>query len=303
MACADIGAECGYLTSVLAELVDCEGCVYSIENNPERFAFLERNILDNEYNWVIYKPNLDEMDIPKSDFLHISSESVLTDIFFKLASLVGSSPHISLICHINPESRPEKPVDFDNFFEALHNMGFEGYLFPSFNSLESKEQLLTNHSIKSNIALPRHTFFNCKGQRMIDKSLYRQTCARFFQYMKRARRIYLGDHTLLGGNVIGQQILTDARHAPSIKAFFTPHPIESSVMALLFHMVKGGMVCADIGAGCGYHSVYLASLAGPHGKIYSFEGIPERFNLLIKNTLMNEPQHYRLYQPHTCRWC
>lgn len=149
MACADIGAECGYLTSVLAELVGCEGHVYSFENDADRFDLLERNILTNDYTWAVYKRNLNDVNLPALDFAHISSEEDLPDIFSDIQSVVESSPRISLICHINPKSMQQRPAKFDDCFEMLHNMGFEGYLFPTLDTLESKEQLQRNHLVKS----------------------------------------------------------------------------------------------------------------------------------------------------------
>lgn len=123
----------------------------------------------------------------------------------------------------------------------------------------------------------------------MDKSKYRKNCARFFDFLKKGRGgIYIGDNTVLCGNVVGQQILSDVRHPRSLQISFTPRPVDMGVMAFLYYFIKGGMVGAEVDAGCGYYSIFLTSLVGPNGKIYSFEPIPECYELIIRNTRMNE---------------
>ncbi len=123
----------------------------------------------------------------------------------------------------------------------------------------------------------------------MDREKYRRHCALFYEFLKGGRGgIYIGDNTVLCGNVGGQQVLSDVRHTRSLKISFCPSPAEMGVMAVLYYFVKGGMVGAEIDAGCGYYSIFSSSLIGPSGKIYSFEPIPECFKLLVKNTQMNE---------------
>lgn len=124
---------------------------------------------------------------------------------------------------------------------------------------------------------------------MIDSKKYRQTCIAFFKSLKRGRAaVYIGDNRLLGASVVGHQILCDARHVPSLKSFFLTDPVEASVMALMYHCVKAGMVCVDIDAGSGSYSIFLASLAGANGKVYSFESLPECYELLLENRQLND---------------
>lgn len=123
----------------------------------------------------------------------------------------------------------------------------------------------------------------------MDKLKYRKNCARFFDFLRKGRGgIYIGENMVLCGNVVGQQILSDVRHPPSLQISFMPYPVDMGVMAFLYYFIKGGMTGAEIDAGCGFYSIFLASLVGPSGKIYSFEPIPECCALIVKNTQMNE---------------
>ncbi|MBA2728226.1 MAG: hypothetical protein H0U49_08670 [Parachlamydiaceae bacterium] len=123
----------------------------------------------------------------------------------------------------------------------------------------------------------------------MDKLKYRKNCSLFYGFLKIGRGgIYIGDNTVLCGNVSGQQILSDIRHSRSLQISFKPRPVDMGVMAFLYHYIKGGMVGAEIDAGCGFYSIFLTSLVGPNGKIYSFEPIPECYDLIVRNTQMND---------------
>lgn len=125
--------------------------------------------------------------------------------------------------------------------------------------------------------------------KMFDFEVYRTACNKFSQLVRKGRGgIYLGGYEVLAANIFGHQILTDSRHFTSLKMLYVPSAAEISVLAVMFQLVKPGMVCADVGAGCGYYSIIEASLAGPCGKIYSFEMIPECFKLLEKNMEIND---------------
>lgn len=124
---------------------------------------------------------------------------------------------------------------------------------------------------------------------MIDRQKYKHTCIAFFKSLKRGRAaVYIGNNMLLGASVVGHQVICDARHVPSLRSFFINDPVEASVMALMFHSVKAGMVCVDIDAGSGTYSIFLASLAGTNGKVYSFESLPECYEMLLKNAQLND---------------
>jgi FkbM family methyltransferase len=48
----DIGAQLGYMTAHLAELVGPTGCVHSFEPDPKALALLRRTVKANEHSWV-----------------------------------------------------------------------------------------------------------------------------------------------------------------------------------------------------------------------------------------------------------
>lgn len=122
-----------------------------------------------------------------------------------------------------------------------------------------------------------------------DLDNYRASCNKISQLIRKGRGgIYLGGYDVLGSDIFGHQYIVDSRHASSLKLLYAPPPIEASILGLLINIIRRGMVCVDIGSGCGYYSIILASIAGKHGKVYSFETIPECFNMLKKNIEMND---------------
>lgn len=124
---------------------------------------------------------------------------------------------------------------------------------------------------------------------MWDDDRYRNACNSISKLVRIGRGgIYIGGYDLLGSTIFGNQMVIDSRHEPSLKNLYVPPPVEISVLALLMNIIKQGMTCIDIGAGCGYYTIILSSIIYPHGKIYSFESIPECFHLLQKNIRLNE---------------
>lgn len=63
---------------------------------------------------------------------------------------------------------------------------------------------------------------------------------------------------------------------------------EPKLMQVVTDIVKQGMTVIDVGAHIGYYSLYFAKCAGPTGRIFSFEPVPENFELLRKNVLLNQ---------------
>lgn len=124
---------------------------------------------------------------------------------------------------------------------------------------------------------------------MFDFDKYHHCCAALLDFMKKGRGgIYIGGFNILGANVFGQQLIVDSRHAYSLKRLYVPSPVETSVLALMIQLITKGMTCLDIGAGCGFYSLLASAVSGPHGKIYSFEPIPECFSLLKENKEIND---------------
>jgi FkbM family methyltransferase len=55
----------------------------------------------------------------------------------------------------------------------------------------------------------------------------------------------------------------------------------------MINTVRPGMVCLDAGANIGYFTVLMAELAGPTGKVYAAEPIPETRRYLQQNIAIN----------------
>ena len=58
---------------------------------------------------------------------------------------------------------------------------------------------------------------------------------------------------------------------------------EQHIAALMMEHVRAGDVCADVGANIGYFTAVLSTLAGPTGRVLSFEPVPENFQILAIN--------------------
>jgi len=62
---------------------------------------------------------------------------------------------------------------------------------------------------------------------------------------------------------------------------------EPKSMRLMAHHVKSGSVAYDLGANYGMHTLYLARLVGPAGRVYAFEPNPEVFSALEEHVALN----------------
>jgi FkbM family methyltransferase len=69
-------------------------------------------------------------------------------------------------------------------------------------------------------------------------------------------------------------------------AYFTG-TYEPGITNLLQCIVSPGDICADIGANIGWHSLVMAQAAGPLGKVFGFEPMPETFALYSANVRQN----------------
>ncbi|MBA2728225.1 MAG: hypothetical protein H0U49_08665 [Parachlamydiaceae bacterium] len=154
MRCLDIGAGTGYYSMVLAKLVGPKGQVFSFEDDEGCYRLLKRNVKLNAFTSIcgVKRPTgIDQyLDSHKNsiNFVHISSESNLANIYRDMQITVRLNPSIQILCHINPELLLKMPSLYEPFFQAVISDGFEGYLFPSLNSLDSKEQLTEDPSVK-----------------------------------------------------------------------------------------------------------------------------------------------------------
>lgn len=67
---------------------------------------------------------------------------------------------------------------------------------------------------------------------------------------------------------------------PPLRDAGTWEPLEG---ALIDQRVHAGMVCLDVGAHVGYHTVRMARAVGPSGRVVAFEPAPQNYALLCAN--------------------
>ena len=58
---------------------------------------------------------------------------------------------------------------------------------------------------------------------------------------------------------------------------------EHHIAELMMTHVRPGDICVDVGANIGYFSAVLSRLAGAAGRVFSFEPVPENFDVLAIN--------------------
>jgi FkbM family methyltransferase len=62
---------------------------------------------------------------------------------------------------------------------------------------------------------------------------------------------------------------------------------EPQSVKLIRQYLRPGSQCIDAGANIGFFTCLMASIIGPHGKVYAFEPMPESFTLIEKNLQEN----------------
>jgi len=134
---------------------------------------------------------------------------------------------------------------------------------------------------------------------MISAFQFQQSC-HIFSHNARERRggIYTGEGQILGKDLVGHQLLIDSRHFSDLKTFYVPPLLDITIQAILYHLVQPGMRCLEVGTGCGYYSLYLASLVKQTGQIYGFEANPTYFTFLKKNIKANDLNWITPIQSH-----
>jgi FkbM family methyltransferase len=84
--------------------------------------------------------------------------------------------------------------------------------------------------------------------------------------------------------------LPEHYHRPSFSlGLFEPHVVEA-----MRHHVRPGAVAYDVGANVGYHTLYLADLVGPSGKVLAFEPNPSDHARLQWNVQANQARSVRI---------
>ncbi len=84
--------------------------------------------------------------------------------------------------------------------------------------------------------------------------------------------------------------------SPAFKNFLKDNPHEGGEVKFLESVAKEGMNVIDIGANIGVTSVAIAKRIGRGGKLYSFEPVPEYFDILKENLSSNGLENVKAYE-------
>jgi FkbM family methyltransferase len=84
-------------------------------------------------------------------------------------------------------------------------------------------------------------------------------------------------------------------NSPAFKNFLKDNPHERGEVKFLESILEEGMNVIDIGANIGITTVAVAKKIGRRGKLYSFEPVPEYFDILKKNISSNRLENVKVY--------
>ena len=85
-------------------------------------------------------------------------------------------------------------------------------------------------------------------------------------------------------------------NSPGFKRFLRDNPHENGEVKFLESNLQKAMNVIDIGGYVGVSTVVIAKKIGETGKLYSFEPVPEHFNILNKNISSNSLRNVKTYQ-------
>ena len=86
-------------------------------------------------------------------------------------------------------------------------------------------------------------------------------------------------------NIDGHKMYLDSKD--SLELLKVKDGVEVIASEIMEQRIKPGYVVLDLGANIGYHTLSMAKLVGPGGRVFAFEPDPENFALLKKNTEIN----------------
>jgi len=84
--------------------------------------------------------------------------------------------------------------------------------------------------------------------------------------------------------------------SPAFKNFLKDNSHEAGEVKFLESIAKEGMHAIDIGANIGITTVAIAKRIRKGGKLYSFEPVPEYFNILKDNVSSNGLENVKVYE-------
>jgi len=82
---------------------------------------------------------------------------------------------------------------------------------------------------------------------------------------------------------------------PAFITFLKEHPHEAAEVKFLGSIVKEGMKVIDVGANIGVTTIAIAKKIGERGSLYSFEPVPEYFDILRENLSCNGLKNVELF--------
>jgi FkbM family methyltransferase len=85
-------------------------------------------------------------------------------------------------------------------------------------------------------------------------------------------------------------------NSPDFRDFLKNNPHERGEVKFLESIAEEGMNAIDIGGHIGVTTVVIAKQAGKRGLVYSFEPVPEYFDILKKNLSANKLENVEAFQ-------
>lgn len=98
---------------------------------------------------------------------------------------------------------------------------------------------------------------------------------------------YLGDHRAIALTRRGQKIFLDTRDLGMTPHIAISGEWEPEVELLLRRLLPRGAAVAEVGANMGYHTLAMAAVIGPTGRLHAFEPNPDVLPLLRATLLVN----------------
>jgi FkbM family methyltransferase len=105
---------------------------------------------------------------------------------------------------------------------------------------------------------------------------------------KGASAVQTSDNRILSRVLNRYMIYTDARDVSVTPYVFGNGGYDWHIVETMAALIKPNMVCADLGACFGFHTLVMADLVGSAGKVYSFECHPRLFPTLKNNIEIND---------------
>lgn len=127
------------------------------------------------------------------------------------------------------------------------------------------------------IRIARAVFYNTPVQRLRAVTVIYQWL--FHLVVKRDELVEVSCH--------GALLLLPGRDVTILPSLMN-NTYEVLELELIEHLLQPGMTVIDVGANVGIHTSIAARSVAPDGLVYSFEPVPENFDILVRNLNRNE---------------